>query len=195
MPKVVDHEQRRAEIGAAVQRLVAREGAEAVSIRTVAAESGWSTGALRHYFATKAELLAFTAELVAERVAARLRERMERGFGGRTRCAAARELIGEVLPFDAERSTEAAISFAFLDLARVDPGVAEQQRRHFDELRAFLRDVVEHLAGGGAQDVEVSARRLHLLVDGLSLHLLFGRIGEAEVRAELDRELAAIASG
>ena len=64
MPKVVDHEQRRRELAAAVWRVIGREGVAEVSIRAVAAESGWSTGALRHYFATRAELLAFACEEV-----------------------------------------------------------------------------------------------------------------------------------
>ncbi len=104
-------------------------------------------------------------------------------------------VVAEVMPFDEERSTEAAISFAFLNLARVDPGIAEQQQRHFDALRSFLRSVVARLAGARAGDVEEFTRRLHVLVDGLSLHLLFGRIGETDVHAALDRELAALPGG
>ena len=59
MPKIVDHEARRAELAAAVWRLASREGLGAVTMRGVAAEAGWSTGALGHYFADKEELLVF----------------------------------------------------------------------------------------------------------------------------------------
>jgi AcrR family transcriptional regulator len=48
MPKVVDHEQRRGELAAAVWSLASREGLEAVTVRRVAEEAGWSTGALVH---------------------------------------------------------------------------------------------------------------------------------------------------
>jgi AcrR family transcriptional regulator len=57
MPKVVDHEERRAELCAAVWRLASREGLEAVTVRGVAEEAGWSTGAVVHYFADKEDLL------------------------------------------------------------------------------------------------------------------------------------------
>ncbi len=50
----------------------AADGVEEMSIRTVAAEAGWSSGALRHYFGTRGEPLAFACELVIEQVTARL---------------------------------------------------------------------------------------------------------------------------
>jgi AcrR family transcriptional regulator len=57
MPKLVDHEQRRRELGEAVWRVIRRDGVEAASVRKVAQEAGWSAGALRHYFSTQSELL------------------------------------------------------------------------------------------------------------------------------------------
>ena len=40
MPKIVDHEARRAELAEAVWRLASRDGLEAVTLRGVAAEAG-----------------------------------------------------------------------------------------------------------------------------------------------------------
>ena len=60
MPKVVDIEQRRAELTEAAARLIARSGIESATMREVAAEAGWTTGALTHYFADKRELLLTT---------------------------------------------------------------------------------------------------------------------------------------
>src|SRR4029453_3031976 len=78
MPKVVDHEERRAELGAAVWRLASREGLEAVTVRRVAEEAGWSTGAVVHYFSDKEELLLFAFRTVADRVGRRLAAAEER---------------------------------------------------------------------------------------------------------------------
>ena len=57
MPKEVDHVERRGELADAVLRVVARGGVRAVTMRTVASEAGWSTGALNHYFDGKDDLL------------------------------------------------------------------------------------------------------------------------------------------
>ena len=78
MPKVVDHEERRAKLGAAVWRLASREGLEAVTVRRVAEEAGCSTGAVVHYFAGKEDLLLFAFSTVADRVRTRLAEAAER---------------------------------------------------------------------------------------------------------------------
>ncbi|MGB3635817.1 MAG: TetR family transcriptional regulator, partial [Rubrobacteraceae bacterium] len=68
MPKIVDHEERRRELAEAVWRVILRDGVEGVSVRNVAAEAGWSTGALRHYVGTKEDLLASATQLLDERV-------------------------------------------------------------------------------------------------------------------------------
>ena len=71
MPKVVDIAERRNELAAAAAQLIARSGVGAATLREVAAEAGWTTGALTHYFADKRELLRFTfASSLAERHAA-----------------------------------------------------------------------------------------------------------------------------
>ena len=69
MPKIVDVEQRRAELADAAARLIARSGIEAATMREVAAEAGLTTGALTHYFADKHELLltTFQASLARRR--------------------------------------------------------------------------------------------------------------------------------
>src|SRR4030095_7790842 len=72
MPKVAYHEERRAERCAAVWRLASREGLEAVTVRRVAEEAGWSTGAVVHYFSDKEELLLFAFRTLADRVGRRL---------------------------------------------------------------------------------------------------------------------------
>ena len=69
MPRVVDIEQRRTELTDATARVIARSGIEAATMREIAAEAGWTTGALTHYFADKHDLLlaTFQASLAARR--------------------------------------------------------------------------------------------------------------------------------
>src|ERR671914_2558506 len=109
MPKVVDHEQRREELAAAVWRLAAHEGLEAVTVRRVADEAGWSTGALHHYFSDKEKLLLFAFKTVADRVGRRVAEaRAESGDP----LELARALLAIGLPLDEERRGGTRARFA-----------------------------------------------------------------------------------
>ncbi|GGM82457.1 hypothetical protein GCM10012275_61300 [Longimycelium tulufanense] len=57
--------QRRRELAAAACRVILREGIEATSVRAIATEAGWSTGALRHYFPIRTCLLAYAIKAAA----------------------------------------------------------------------------------------------------------------------------------
>ncbi len=65
MPKIVDHDARREEIAQALWRVVRRDGIRAASVRTIAAEAGWSAGAVRYYFPDQDGLLSFAMDLVS----------------------------------------------------------------------------------------------------------------------------------
>jgi AcrR family transcriptional regulator len=189
VPKVVDHEERRRELAGAVWRVILRGGVEGVSVREVAAEAGWSTGSLRHYFKTKEELLASAARLLEERVIRRLRERTS-GLPPRE---AVRAALCQVLPLDEERRVEGRIWFAYANRSLVDGRIAEEHQIVFDGVRELcvgaIQEMAEigHLAPGADPDLEAS--RLHALVDGLAVHGLLGRVGEGEMLAVLDAHL------
>ena len=183
----MDHAARRRELAAAVWRVIARDGVAEVSIRTVAAESGWSSGALRHYFATRGELLAFACEQVTTRVTERIQRLAPTGTPARQVSA----VLAEAMPLDAERRIEASISFSFLALGLSDPALAEVQRQQF----AALYELCEHLAAQLTPGGERVARRLHALVDGLSVQLLAGHLEPAAALAELDAYLDELAAG
>src|SRR5918992_3297564 len=125
MPKIVDHERRREELAAAVWRLASRDGLDAVTIRRVATEAGWSTGALHHYFSDKEELLLFAFQAVADRVGRRVATaRAESGEP----LELARALLAIGLPLDDERRDETRVWFAFLGLALTRPPPAPAPR-------------------------------------------------------------------
>ena len=182
----MDHTERRRELAEAVWRVIARDGVADVSIRTVAAESGWSSGALRHYFATRDELLAFACEQVIARASERIRELDPPGT--------LREQIGAVLaqtmPLDGERHTEASIMFSFLTLGLGDPALARVQRLHFTAMYDLCLHLVRQLVTTGP---EAAARRLHAVVDGLSVHVLAGHLSPEKAAAELDAYLDELA--
>jgi AcrR family transcriptional regulator len=163
VPRLVDHERRREELAAALWRLVLRDGIEAASVRRVAAEAGWSTGSLRHYFETQSDLLTFAMELVVQRVTARV-EALTPDPDPRPTAA---RLLHEVLPLDAERHAEMQVWLAFTARSFVEPGLRALRDRAHTGLRSLCRAAVELL---GAPSVEPEAERLHALIDGLALH-------------------------
>jgi AcrR family transcriptional regulator len=193
VPKLVDHDLRRAEIAQAVFRLVAERGLEALTIRDVAVEAGWSTGVLAHYFEDKDALLAFAFVRVAERINQRIDaipptgDPLERLRAG----------LLELVPLDAERRSECQIWFGFLGRALAKPELAAIQGALYAEWRARLEQSIAEAQQAGLVRADVQpadeASELAALVDGLSLQALFApdeidpeRLGRL-VEARLDQ--------
>ena len=172
MPKLVDHEQRRRELGEAVWRVIRRDGVEAASVRKVAQEAGWSAGALRHYFSTQSELLTFAMQMVVERIEARVGA-LEPPADPRE---AVEQRLHELLPLDKERRAENEVWLAFAGRALVDPQLRARHEEVDEELRRACLGALEELGSAGrlrhrpGLDLELEAERLHGLLDGLALH-------------------------
>lgn len=174
MPKIVDHEERRADIADALWAVVRREGYAAVSVRSVAAETGRSTGSLRHYFSTQAELTAFAMTSLVERVQVRVQEAV-RAAGTAPDLEALARVIDEVLPLDAQRHAESEVWLAMVAAARTDEvlhGLSVQAHRG---LRSLCEGVVRAVLGPTAPEEHIRDRtdQLHGLVDGLAVHGTF----------------------
>jgi AcrR family transcriptional regulator len=174
MPKVVDHEERRAALGAAVWRLAARDGLEAVTVRRVADEAGWSTGAVVHYFSDKEELLLFAFRTVADRVGRRLAAATER-TSAPLELARAQLVAG--LPLDREREAEVRVWFAFLGLALTRPALARAQRLTYRAWRERVADLLLEAQRQGEihpdVDCAAAAAALVAVVDGLAIQATF----------------------
>lgn len=67
MPRIVDHEARRAQLLEGAHAVFAREGYAALSMRQLARSLGVSTGTLYHYFPTKQALFDALVEKVVDR--------------------------------------------------------------------------------------------------------------------------------
>ena len=170
MPKVVDHEQRRRELAHAVWRVIRRQGMEGVSVRTVAREAGWSPSALRHYFETQSELLAFAMRLVVERIEGRIAA-IDQSSDPRE---AVEQVLHELLPLDDERRAENEVWLAFTAQALIDPALRHQHNEVHEALHQACTRSLEALAAAGRADAGLAsgpeAARLHALIDGLAVH-------------------------
>lgn len=182
MPKQVDHDERRRQIGDAVCRLIAARGLDAVSLRHVAAEAGVSMGRVQHYFATKDELVVFAFELVSERVAARLGAVLS---DDPAQCL--RAVLLELLPLSAAARAEAPVLAAFLARAVVDPSLAEPLRQGNGEMVAWLAGMITAVRPGG--DPQRDAMSLLAFVDGLMLQVLTGQTSPETAEELVDRQI------
>ncbi|CAM5209993.1 HTH-type transcriptional regulator BetI [Ureibacillus acetophenoni] len=77
MPKIVNHDERKAQIAKATWIVIARDGLGGASVRSIAKEANLSLGAVRHYFNTQDELLEFAMQLVRQ-VTERILEHTEK---------------------------------------------------------------------------------------------------------------------
>jgi AcrR family transcriptional regulator len=145
-----------------------------VTVRRVAEEAGWSTGALVHYFADKEELILFAFRTGADRVGRRLAELDERTTDPLER---ARAQLLEGLPLDRNRQDEVRVWFSFLGLALTRPALARAQRVAYrawrDRIADRLRDAQEGGAVRAGADCAVEAAALVGLVDGLAVQATF----------------------
>ena len=193
MPKVVDHEARRAELAEAVWRLASREGLEALTVRRVAAEAGCSTGALVHYFRDKEDLLVFALHTVADRAGRRIAKAAERTTDP---LELTRATLAEMLPLDSDRRAEVRVWFAFLGLALTRPTLARAQRDAYRTCRGLIADTLARAEAEGrvlpGLDCEREATALVALVDGLAVQAAFEprHLGAERLMQIVDARLA-----
>ena len=98
------------------------------------------------------------------------------------------------MPADDDRHTEASIAFAFLALGLGDPELARVQRMHFTGMYDLCLLLVRQLDAEELLDTrraapETLARRLHAIVDGLTVHVLAGHLKPEEMIEQLDAYL------
>ena len=175
VPKVVDHQARREDIARAVWRVIARGGTASATVRAVAAESGWSMGAVRHYFDSQAQLLRFAAEEMMRRIPVRLAAVLTSVPPGPGRALA---LLEELLPFDEQRRVECTIWLTCLVDARADPAYDDLRLAAWDGERYVCRHALSDLLGVPAptslhnrieDTAEAYVDALHALLDGLTM--------------------------
>ncbi|GAA1395137.1 TetR/AcrR family transcriptional regulator [Luteococcus peritonei] len=183
MPKIVDHEQRRAELAQAAVELVRSQGVAALSVRNLAQASGWSAGAVRHYLPTHRDIVA----LVSEHVRAGFERRLAAVEAPGDPAAQLLSLLRAVLPLDDQSRELSQVWLAFLGAeVHQEQGAGAMV---YDELAGLFTDFFTACQREGqlvGESPRQAAATLQAQLDGLTVHLLLGRVDHDQALAALD---------
>ncbi|GAA2799101.1 TetR/AcrR family transcriptional regulator [Crossiella cryophila] len=185
---------RRHAIGAALLRLVARDGLDGISLRAVAAEAGTSLGMVQRQFADKDELLSSALRQTGAATAERIRRIPKRAPVLDT----LRRIADELLPLDEQRIIEARVYYAFTAKAMTRADLAVLVQARDAEFQAILTASLLAAEQSGeippGQDHAALARLFSSALDGVSLALLTRAPDSptADIVAGLDAVLALI---
>ncbi|MFH0242052.1 TetR/AcrR family transcriptional regulator [Streptomyces sp. HK10] len=191
MPRHTDHDGRRRLIADAVCRLADERGLEGVTLRDVASCAGVSMGAVQRCFRTKEEMLVFALAHVGERLTGRVRDRPAPPTGRSARAALGHTLT-EVSLSAEEHRAEARVWLAFVARAAVNPALAEVVRGAYSELRGLLARLIDEAAQPPCRRPEREADALLALADGLTVHVLLGRLSSEAASEILDDRLSSL---
>ena len=195
MARVVDHAERREIFAAAALRVIMREGEAGLTVRAVASEAGFTTGALTHYFHSKDQLLIEASELSARLV----RDQMERAGRVVPAREAIRKVVALALPLTAETRGYWRIWLAYWERSSYDDEVSRVMRLRYDEWRGRLETLLRRAQAEGDLSKGVNPREtaesLIALVDGIGVQVVLGvsRISAARQRAMFDAWLETVA--
>lgn len=195
MPRRVDHEARRRQIGEALLRIAASRGLQSASMREVAAEAGVSLRLVQYYFHTKEELLLAGLAYLGERLTARVESHI-RALGPLTPRSVVYGTLTAILPTDAESLELTRTYTGYYALALADPDLAARHGATYPDkverlIAAQFRAAQEAGRADPSPDPETTAAGLLALTNGLGSSVLGGqRDGTAALKVltyHLDR--------
>ncbi|WP_086706853.1 TetR/AcrR family transcriptional regulator [Streptomyces antimycoticus] len=183
MPKVVDHEGRRARIADATWRLIAEKGIEGTTMRAIAEAIGMANGSLKHYFPDKNSIIRMAFSHVFDATSRRVQERLD----DRTGIAALRVFCEEIMPVADLTDLEARVVLPFWQRALAD---ADLRRLYTGSMALWRGQIIEFLRQGRGEGTvrtstpdDVVAEQLLAMLNGLQLlALLDAASGSAEVQ-------------
>jgi DNA-binding transcriptional regulator YbjK len=191
MPKIVDHDERRRVIVEALWRVVARDGAHEVSVRHVAAEAGMPKSSIGHYVGTMPQLMGLAVDQLIEANTDHIMslDLLELDSEKVT------EALFTLVPVSERRRHMSGVWLLLVAQAGADPEFAEVLHRLNVSVADGIRELLTGMAQQGllhsTRDVDTEARRLHALIDGLSIQCMTDSAmrSEADVRSILRSEV------
>ncbi|MEU8299479.1 TetR/AcrR family transcriptional regulator [Micromonospora sp. NPDC048909] len=185
MPKRVDHDVRRRQIGEALLRIANTRGLQAASMREVAAEAGVSLRLVQYYFHSKDELLLGALAYLGEQLSARVRDRIRAIGTPPTPRSVIYGTLTAILPTDEESRRLTRTYAAYYTLVLAEPELAARHGTTYpDALERFLAGHLRTAQEDGqvdpGLDPETVVAGLLALTNGLGSSVLGGqRDGDA----------------
>lgn len=178
MPRAVDHEQRRFEIVAGLWQIVAEQGIEGVSLRTVAARADVSMGRVQHYFGTKDALVVAGIDLLVKRAV--IEYEATEGKPPQDRLL---HILLQQIPSTEAGRIGVTVWYAYVAKAMTHTAVREILA---EATRVGVEECTRHIQeADGLDEAEARSHAVELLAlsDGLTLRALIGDITAEEAEA------------
>lgn len=172
---------RRTEIMEAVERLLARGGLNAVTMRAVATEADVSLRLVQYYGSTKDELLSATLDRLADKSVERWQARTRRDED-ESPLEVIKAFFEEALPTDRASRDFHRVGVSMEDLAITGPDIAAQAyRRHLSGLEDHLSGVLRS-RGLSAIATRCLALEVMALAHGVGTLVMTGQLSEDDAQ-------------
>ena len=172
MPKIVEHEARRAEVAQATWRVILRDGVENVRIRDIADELGLTTSVVTHYFRDKEELMMFVLTQVYNRIEIRQAKATTRLRGAKR----LEQLLLSAMPFDEKGLIEWKIWIAAIGRSIGHEKLLEAHRKHTARMRKLTLLELEQFQSEGLISNKINLKLetplILAIVDGLGVNMV-----------------------
>lgn len=193
MPKKVDHQERREQISAALMRVAAREGIEAISLRHVATEAGVTSGMVQHYFPSKEAMMDFAMEVASARFETRMTEAIAALGENPAPKDFVRAILMTLLPMNEAQRADGRVALAFQSYASTKQAAADK----LSHGNAGLRDLIAqqiHLGQPSHKeaspiDPAIAASGLLAMTEGLGIYVLSSDLPSEEAQDTLNAYL------
>lgn len=169
MPKLTDRPKQKQLIAEAVWRVILRQGIQKASARNIAKEAGLSLGALRYYFSSQEELMAYAEQLIHARLGEKVDKIFQDDLQPKTKIL---RVLLCLLPADEEQGIEMEIRMGIKIVNTKKAGPANMER---DAVYSAIKNVISYLALlnllGKEADLSIETERLYALINGLAIEL------------------------
>ncbi|WP_051967252.1 TetR/AcrR family transcriptional regulator [Kitasatospora mediocidica] len=200
MPKLVDHEERRAQIIDALLRAAADTGLHAVTMRSVAIEAGTSVRLVQYYFDTKEQLLLAAVNRLTARMGERVRDRVRTAGSSPAPRDIVEAVLLEAVPTDEESRIFHLVHTEYAVLSITDRALGGQRFLAAPkEMEGFLISQLAAAQQAGDADPHLDARQeavvLLAVSAGLGLSVLLGQRTADDANAVLRYHLGRLFHG
>lgn len=172
MPKKVDHTERREAFLRAAYRVIKKEGFAGVTVRSVAKEAGFTTGALVHYVDSMDQLLVEASEFSAREV----RDKMLAAEALDDPLISLREVLYLALPSDEDKRGNWNYFLGFWERSVHNEAVRKITHLRYSEWLKRTARMIRRAqrAGDIPRDVDVTqaSRACVALIDGIAIQVL-----------------------